>query len=176
MDKHFIRPDIRDIRGPLPRPTFLNLRAEPRLPSIESQTVAFVDYAWSEPEPINVTVNWAGFSVYLRYARQRRLTDELTVGECLAISTVDVPQNKQHRGWFWRYCQLCLGLVSDALVIENVINPALRVGLRQRPVFVEYIPESFVIRRTPDCPWPLRVFQEPTESGHPHICRPSDPG
>ncbi|MGC8808574.1 MAG: hypothetical protein ACP5QB_13770, partial [Thiomonas sp.] len=95
-------------------------------------------------------------------ARQRRLTDDLMVGECLAISNIDIPQNKQHRGWFWRYCQLCLRLVDDALVIENVVNPALRAGLRQRTEFLEYDPGCFVIRRTPDCPWPLRVFQAPT--------------
>lgn len=155
-------PNSQDARGPKPRPDVLYLKGQPRLPSVEAQTLAFVEYAQKEPEPMSALTEWAGFSVYLRYARNKRLTEDLSVGECIAISSIHIPEHLQHRGWFWRYCQMCLCLVSDALIIENVHNPSLRAALRQRPEFLEYIPTSFVLRRTLECPWPLRVFQSPT--------------
>lgn len=138
----------------------LRLNRQRRLPSVETQTVAFVEFARQGGEIMSTWVEWAGFAVYLRYAPSRRLTDSLEVGECIAISTIHIPDRLQHRGWFWRYCQLCLGLVEDALVLEGVVNPSLRASLRQRPEFFEFHDESFVLRRLPDHRWPLRVFPD----------------
>ena len=77
---------------------------------------------------MNAWAEWAGFAAYLRYAPSRQLTNALAVGECLAISTIRIPEHLQHRGWLWRYCQLCLCLVDDALILEGVVNPSLRVN------------------------------------------------
>lgn len=153
--------DANASRGPQPRPKVLRLHGRLRLPSVEAQTVAFVEYARQEREPMNAKTRWAGFSAYLRYARERRLTDSLVVGECLTIASVYIPDHLQHRGWFWRYCQMCQCLVNDALVLESVINVSLLKALGRRPEFLEFKPDSFLLRRTPDRPWPLSVFQTP---------------
>lgn len=85
------------------------------LPSIEAQTVAFVEAARASDRPgITDLLHWAGFRVYLRYHRNYTVDDRV-IGEVLTIAKVMVPERLQRRGWFWRYCQLCLALVEDAM-------------------------------------------------------------
>ena len=139
-------------------PRALRLTQQRRLPSVESQTLDFMEFARQKGEAMSAWAQWAGFAVFLRYAPSRQLTDALAVGECLAISTIRIPERLQHRGWFWRYCQLCLCIVDDALILEGVVNPALREALRRRPECLEFHAQSFVLRRSSDQPWSPRAW------------------
>jgi hypothetical protein len=49
----------------------------PRLPSIESQTVAFLEWARQQPRPVATCLEWDRFSLYLRYNRQGYLPPAL---------------------------------------------------------------------------------------------------
>lgn len=70
----------------------------PRLPSVETQTVAFVEAARTSGRPIvSDWVRWSGFTVYLRYARSHTIGQE-KVGEVLVIASVTVPAHLQRRG------------------------------------------------------------------------------
>ncbi len=137
----------------------MNARRGPVLPSVEAQTLAFVDAARQGGGITNRWLEFAGFAVYLRYAPSLVLTDALTVGECITLATIEVPTRYRHRGWFWRYCQLCVALVEDGVVLESVVNRALLASLRQRPAFVEFTPKHFVLRKSAPGGWPLTVAE-----------------
>lgn len=130
----------------------------PRLPSIESQTIAFVEEARSMPRIKPRWLRWDGFWVYLRHRKDYACGD-LLLREAIVIANVEVPRRYQRRGWFWRYCQLCLALTGDAVVIEEVQNPYLYSALKRRPEFVEVSPTLFVIRKTKSEEWPLRLTE-----------------
>lgn len=135
----------------------MNARRGPTLPSVETQTVAFVDAARQGGYIHNRWLEFAGFAVYLRYAQSLALTDTLVLGECIALAAVEVPVRYRHRGWFWRYCQLCAALVEDGVVVESVVNRAFLASLRQRPQFMEFAPKSFVLRKSTPGHWPLAI-------------------
>jgi hypothetical protein len=127
------------------------------LPSVETQTLAFVDAARQGGSIRNRWLEFAGFAVYLRYAQSLALTDGLVLGECITLGTLEVPARYRHRGWFWRYCQLCAALVEDGVVVESVVNRTLLASLRLRPGFVEYAPANFVLRKRTPSHWPLTI-------------------
>lgn len=115
------------------------------LPSVEAQTVAFVESARASDRPYTADMlHWAGFWVYLRYDRNYTVDDEV-IGEVLTIAKVQVPERLQRRGWFWRYSQLCAALVEDAVVVENVFNPHLHAALERREAFQLLSPKVFVM-------------------------------
>lgn len=135
----------------------------PRLPSVEVQTVAFVEAARARGWPIvSEWVRWDGFKVYLRYIREHSIGEE-AVGEILVIASVTVPERFQRRGWFWRYCQMCLALVEDGLAIECVYNPWLHAALARRSPFREWQPNQFVLLKSGPRDWPLKLIVPSTE-------------
>lgn len=129
-----------------------------RLPSIESQTIAFIEESRALlPRPAKPKwLRWDGFWVYLRY-RKDYVCGGLLLSEAIVIANVEVPRRYQGRGWFWRYCQLCLALTDDALVVEEVLNPHLYAAIKRRPEFVEVAPALFVIRKERPGDWPLKL-------------------
>lgn len=125
------------------------------LPSLESQTVAFVDAARnSRHTNYALHFGWAGFRAYLRYGRNYRLYGQ-ALGEVLVIASIEIPARYQGRGWFWRYCQLCLALVADAVVVEAVIDDDLREALARRAEFEVVNESTFVLRKARLGDWPL---------------------
>ena len=129
----------------------------PRLPSVETQTVEFVEESRALPGRSQTRrLRWNGFSLYLRYWRDYPLVD-LSLREAVVIASVGIPEAYEGRGWFWRYCQLCLALSEDALVVEEVLNPHLYAAIKRRPEFVEVAPATFVIRKGKPGDWPLKV-------------------
>lgn len=128
-----------------------------RLPSIEAQTIAFIEASRAQAQPAKPKwLRWRGFWVYLRYRRDYRVGDML-LREAIVIANIEVPRRFQGRGWFWRYCQLCLALTNDALVVEEVQNPYLYAAIKQRTEFVEVAPATFVIRKQRPGDWPLSL-------------------
>jgi hypothetical protein len=129
----------------------------PRLPSIEAQTIAFVEESRKRPGNSQTRrLRWQGFRAYLRFWRDYPL-GHLTLREAVVIASVGVPPAYEGRGWFWRYCQLCLALTNDALVLEEVLHPGLYAALKRRPQFVEVVPRTFVIRKSKPGDWPLNL-------------------
>ncbi len=125
----------------------MNLRRH-ALPSVEAQTIAFVDALRHGSHIENAWMTFGGFSVYLRHVRDYDL-GAFVLHEALVIGSVDVPRRLQHRGWFWRYMQLCALLVGEGLVLQCVLNKALRTSLRRHSGFEELDNHWFVIRRSP---------------------------
>lgn len=129
----------------------------PRLPSIEAQTIEFVEESRVRPGRSHTRwLRWQGFHIYLRYWRDYPLVD-LSLREAVVIANVEIPSAYEGRGWFWRYCQLCLALTDDALVVEEVQNPHLYAAIKRKPGFVEVSEGTFVIRKKKPGDWPLKL-------------------
>lgn len=130
---------------------------KPRLPSIEAQTINFVEESRTLPGRSHTRwLRWDGFWVYVRHRKDYPCGD-LLLSEAIVIANVEVPPAYEGRGWFWRYCQLCLALTDDALVVEEVQNPYLHAAIKRRPEFVEVAPGTFVLRKKQPGDWPLSL-------------------
>lgn len=117
------------------------------LPSVETQTLAFVAEARATDERVVARwLCWGGFRVYLRVWRGYEAAGEV-FGEVLMIANVEVPERFRGRGWFWRYSELCAMLGFDALVVESVVNKRLRGSLRARDDYIEFEEHNFLRRR-----------------------------
>lgn len=135
----------------------------PVLPSVETQTIAFLEESRALPGPCQTRrLKWRRFSIYLRYWRNYPIGN-LVLKEALVIANVEIPQEYEGRGWFWRYCQMCLALVGDALVLEEVQHEGLYAALKRRPEFVEVVPRTFVLRKKKPGDWPLKLSVQSTE-------------
>lgn len=128
-----------------------------RLPSIESQTVAFLEWARQKPNPVATTLEWDRITIYLRYLRQGYLPRPWETSEILVIASVELPKSYQQRGWFWRYCQLCAALTKNGVAIESVQNLHLLAALRRHPAFIEYQTANFYLRKDKFEDWPLNI-------------------
>ena len=133
----------------------------PVLPSVESQTVAFVLAARAVREirpSYCVLLEWQGFEAYLRYHASWQRGSLGHVGEVVTIARVEVPEAFQNRVWFGRYLQLCHALAGGGVVIENVFNVHLLDALRSRDFMVELEPHSFFLPRSV----PVGVIVDPS--------------
>ncbi|BBO99431.1 hypothetical protein [Sulfuriferula nivalis] len=118
--------------------------SKPKLPSVETQTVAFIEAVRAGSRFRNSWIKFRGFEVYLRYAQTYK-SGEMELGETLVIANIMVPGRYQNRGWFMHYCELCSGLVDDAVVIECVENPHLYASLLRKEAFIETKEAEFVL-------------------------------
>lgn len=128
-------------------------RASKPLPSIEAQTVEFIERSRASKRARPARVEWAGFSVYLRYQKQTFFNGHTLHAEVLVIANVNIPPRFQRRGWFWRYCQLCAALADDGIIIECVINDDLLAALRSRTNFVEFQDKTFLFKKSSPMDW-----------------------
>ena len=115
-----------------------------RLPSVETQTVAFVEAARAARRRSASWLKFRGFRVYLRY-EQAYESGDMALGETLVIANVHSPEGFRDRGWFLHYCELCAALVDGAVVIECVYNPRLYASLSRREAFRETRFREFVL-------------------------------
>jgi hypothetical protein len=136
----------------------LSQLGSPRLPSVETQTLAFVDKAKAQGgNQINLLwLRWDGFKVCLRYLPQL-IANDVEIGEVLVIASIESPVKYQQRGWFWYYLRMCYALVNDGLVIECVRNSYLHYALSQRPEFIEFETKSFLLKKDNKTNW-LRLI------------------
>ena len=115
-----------------------------QLPSVETQTVAFIEAARAAGRRCNSSLKFRGFRVYLHY-EQTYESGDMVLGETLVIANVRSPECFRNRGWFLHYCELCAGLVDGAVVIECVYNARLYASLSRRPAFRETMFREFVL-------------------------------
>jgi len=146
-------------------PSSINPLKRPRLPSVETQTVAFVEAARAQEERAAISrwLHWRGFNVYLRYWRNYEVGGEV-LGEVIVVASVEIPRRFRRRGWLWRYCQLCYALVEDGLIVESVLNTELRHALSRRAEFVEFLPKTYLLRKRGPGDWPRLVREPPADS------------
>jgi len=140
----------------------------PRLPSIESQTIAFLEWARKKSRPIATTLKWDGNHIYLRYWRHGYLPPPWENAEILVIANITVKESYRRRNWFWRYCQLCAALTKHGVVIESVLNERLFKALCRHPEFIQYRSECFYLKKESFEEWPLTL--DWIDVGHdPHL-------
>ena len=149
-----------------------NLLEPPRLPSIETQTVAFVEAARARNQHgiVSRPVAWNGFKGYLRHYRNVQM-GAVTMGEVLVIAKIEIPEELQRRGWFWHYCQLCCALVEHGVVIERVVNTGLKTALAGHPAFKLVSSSTYYLEKRGWGDWPLSLLPDkfgPTGPGDGH--------
>jgi hypothetical protein len=134
----------------------------PTPPSVETQTVAFVEFSRaSRRGVVSKWLKWGGFNVYLRYSKDCPVAG-VKRGEVLVIASIESPVRFQRRGWFWRYCQLCLALVDGGLIIESVVNEELERAISERPDFVEIMPNTYFLQKLGPNFRPLLLLKAPS--------------
>ncbi len=147
-----------------------------RLPSAESQTIAFMEKVRRERKIKAVSdIRWDGFKVYLRYASKGYLPPPNEHLEVLVIANITVPEKYRRRGWFWRYCQMCLSLAKNGIVIECVLNEQLLAALRRNALFEEYIEGNFFLRKQNPNDWPLILDWTESPHGPEFVGKPRHP-
>lgn len=90
------------------------------LPSLELQTMAFVESAMLRKRTQFASLEWNGFRVRLCYSPSVTVASDCTLADVLLILSAEVPLRYRQRGWLTRYCQLCAMLTGDALLVHNV--------------------------------------------------------
>ena len=93
------------------------------VPSVELQTVEFVQVASEAPGPHAAQLRYHGFRVSLEYEPELSVPGLGTFRDVLAITDVYVPPRHRRRGWLRTYLKLCWLLVDDALFIDEVHGP-----------------------------------------------------
>ena len=147
-----------------------------RLPSVESQTIAFIEKVRQRQLARGSSdIKWDGFKVYLRYIRKGYLPPPNEDLEVIVIASIKVPMKYRQRSWFWRYCQLCLCLAKDGIVIECVLNEQLLKTLRRNPLFEEYIEGNFLLHKQHPSDWPLIVDWKESPHGPEFVGKPRHP-
>lgn len=130
------------------------------LPNVETQTIAFFEAARRMPRDLHPTLLYCrGYRLYIRYWRNQPVHGQVR-GELLVIASVSIPLREQRCGWFWRYCQLCLALARDGIILECVNNKDVYAALKRRQQFVEYEPRTFLLEKSGPGDWPLQIETE----------------
>lgn len=124
----------------------MNSRSKKRLPSVETQTVEFVESALGHSDISRRWLEFNGFYVFLRYCPRFTVAD-VVLENVLVIANVEIPEKYRNRGWFWRYCQLCAALVEGGVVAESVVNIDLRRSLTKKSGIEELQPGHFFLAK-----------------------------
>lgn len=102
-----------------------------RIPSLELQTVAFLDRVLVGNEPQSIRLSWNGFRVSLFYEPAFVVSENAPGGPALVISNVYVPLRFRRRGWLTQYWQMCWFVSGIGLALNDVTIPAIQIQLLQ---------------------------------------------
>jgi hypothetical protein len=125
-----------------------------KLPSIELQTLAFVEAAMLRQRTVFASLEWNGFRVRLGYSPRIKFANECVLADVLLILSAEVPVRYQRRGWFTRYCQLCAMLSGGALLVHNAKLPELIHSL-ERHGFEQEKKDIWTFFKRSDSLWPF---------------------
>lgn len=104
-----------------------------RIPSIELQTVAFVETVRTHPAYQNVCqeiqLSWNGFLVTLGFEPSPPAQVAGDLKNVFYIYDVDIPPRYRFRKWFTHYWRLCQQLAGGTLFILGSPPPQLRASL-----------------------------------------------
>lgn len=107
-----------------------------QIPSLELQTIAFLDKVLGGNTPSSIRLDWNGFQTLLSYEPEYFLTSSMPRRPVLVISDVQVPVRFRGRGWLTRYWEMCwfcsgLGIIIEPVRYEPLGNSLLRAGFQQ---------------------------------------------
>jgi hypothetical protein len=99
------------------------------IPSLELQTLAFVEQARAHAEVQSVHLEWNGISVCLAFWPSTEIDSSMSARNVIAIVEAVVPPELRRRGWFSRYCQFCAMLADEVLLVHTHGMPQLICSL-----------------------------------------------
>lgn len=118
------------------------------LPSVELQTVEFLEVASEAARARTTQLRYHGFRVSLEYQPELSIPGVGTFKDILVVSDVYVPPRYRRRGWFMTYLKLCWLLVDEALFVDEVYGPG-------RDALIAYgfevvLKDVLMMRKSPD--------------------------
>lgn len=107
-----------------------------RIPSLELQTIAFLDEVLGGDAPRSIRLDWNGFHALLSYEPEYFLTDSMPRRPVLVITDVQVPIRFRGRGWLTHYWEMCwfssgLGIIIEPVRYEPLGKSLLRAGFQR---------------------------------------------
>jgi hypothetical protein len=103
-----------------------------RIPSIEMQTIAFVDEMRQRRRGGSRHLLWGGFHVYVQFVRTYRNYQVGNYENVFVLHDIDVPERYQRRGWMTYYCRLCWILSDGVFVVANFEDEQVLLGIQRR--------------------------------------------
>ncbi|UGS90975.1 hypothetical protein KOL96_24070 [Ralstonia wenshanensis] len=119
---------------------------KPQIPSVELQTVQFVQSARAQGVGRETRLSARGFHVAIEYAPHLPVPDVGEFNGVVAINDVYVPVRYRRRGWFSGYVVLCALLADQALIVADAYGPLREALLRQG--FVEVFSDVLILTKT----------------------------
>lgn len=118
------------------------------LPSVELQTVEFLEVASEAARGRTAQLRYHGFRVSLEYQPELSIPGVGTFKDILVVSDVYVPPRYRRRGWFMTYLKLCWLLVDEALFVDGVYGPVREALIAYG--FEVVLEDVLMMRRSPD--------------------------
>lgn len=110
----------------------------PRIPSVELQTLTFVEMARSKGGSHDTLLRCHGFRVSLEYEQELTVRPFGPLKGVLGVFDVYVPSRYRRCGWLTAYLKLCQMLADEAVVVGDTYGPVREALLRRG--FVEVSP------------------------------------
>ena len=108
----------------LPPYDWLSERAIQRLPSVETQLIAWIDAIERGDTGRCITLKRGGFRLYIRCTSHRIDGEDVMM---LDIANITIPEKLRGRGWFSAFRRLAERVHPwQATYYESVLNPRLR--------------------------------------------------
>lgn len=120
-------------------------RSLAKVPSVELQTLEFVEIARSVGGSHAALIRHHGIRVLLEYEPVFPVHKLGTLNGVLAILDVYVPPRYQRRGWLTAYLKLCHLLVDEAVLIAVMRGPVREALMRGG--FEEALPGFLMLRK-----------------------------
>ena len=118
---------------------------KPQIPSVELQTVQFVQLARAQGVGRETRLSARGFHVAIEYAPHLPVPDVGEFNGVVAINDVYVPVRYRRRGWFSGYGGLCALLAEQAFIVANAYGPLREALLHQG--FVEVFSDVLILTK-----------------------------
>lgn len=101
------------------------------IPSLELQTLMFVQSARALNLDQTVELEWNGFKVTVGYSGPRAMRGQV-LKEAITLHSVFVPVKHRRKRWFTFYIEFLKILTEDAVIVTNVQGGFVMLGLARR--------------------------------------------
>jgi hypothetical protein len=101
------------------------------IPSLELQTLMFVQSARALKLDQTVELEWNGFKVTVGYSGPRAMRGQV-LKEAITLHSVFVPVKHRRKRWFTFYIEFLKILTEDAVIVTNVQGGFVMLGLARR--------------------------------------------
>lgn len=131
--------------APTQNPVVFDSHYIKNIPSLELQTLAFMQSALASGTPQELRLSRNGFHVWLDFEPEFTIKDGSSLKNIFTITDVYVPIKCRFRGWLTHYWQLCQLQAGGSLLIFGAPPPKLRSNM-QRHGFKEVMPQFWLIQ------------------------------